>query len=213
MEALGLDACRGKWLGVALDDSGFVGAHIHVDAAALVSHWPDVVAVGVDIPIGLPEKPLREADRAAREFVGARRSSVFPTFPVEVLTSPTYDDAKRLSSANGWPMPSLQSYGMRHRILEIDMLARTDERIIEVHPEVSFRELFGHPLAAKRTVAGVSERRSALARAGIEVPELPYPIDDLLDAAVVAWTARRYARGEALALPSYQPSRIGPIWR
>jgi predicted RNase H-like nuclease len=213
VEALGLDACRGKWLAVVLDGNGFVGAHIHADAAALISHWPDVVGIGVDIPIGLPEEPGREADRAAREFVGARRSSVFPTFPREVLTSPTYEDAKRLSFANGWPMPSLQSYGMRRRILEIDTLARQDERIIEVHPEVSFRELFGQPLAAKRTVAGVSERRSALAAAGIEMPELPYPIDDVLDAAVVAWTARRYAGGEALPLPSHQSSRIGPIWR
>jgi hypothetical protein len=36
---------------------------------------------------------------------------------------------------------------MRHRIFEIARLAAADERIVEVHPEVSFRELLGcmHP--------------------------------------------------------------------
>jgi hypothetical protein len=36
---------------------------------------------------------------------------------------------------------------------------------------------------------------------------------DLLDATVVAWTAARYARGEALALPEGASERIGAIWR
>jgi Protein of unknown function (DUF429) len=81
MKALGLDACRGKWLAVVLDEGRFDDARLASDAAALVSAWPDAAAIGVDIPIGLPETPLREADRAAREFVGERRSSVFATFP------------------------------------------------------------------------------------------------------------------------------------
>lgn len=85
MKVLGLDACRGKWLAVAVDDGHFDGARLGSDAAGLVAAWPDAAAIGVDIPTGLPETPLREADRAARQFVGERRSSVFPTFPSLVL--------------------------------------------------------------------------------------------------------------------------------
>jgi predicted RNase H-like nuclease len=211
-KVVGLDACRGRWLAVVLEDGTFVDGRIG-SAAALVAVWPDTVAIGVDIPIGLPDAPLREADRAARGFVGERRSSVFATFPQSVLETQTYDEAKALCVSRGWPKPSIQSYGMRHRILEIAALAEADERVIEVHPEVSFRELAGRELPPKRSAPGAAERRMALAEAGIRLPELSYPEDDVLDAAVVAWTATRYARGKALPLPEGNRSRIGPIWR
>jgi predicted RNase H-like nuclease len=213
VKALGLDACRGKWLAVAIDEGQFDDARLASDAAALVSAWPDAAAIGVDIPIGLPETPSREADRAAREFVGERRSSVFPTFPLVVLEAPTYEEAKAICVARGWPKPSIQSFGMRHRILEIARLSAADERIVEVHPEVSFREMLGRPLSPKRTGPGGSERRLALAKAGIDLPDLPYPLDDVLDAAVVAWTAMRYAQGKALPLPGGHQARVGAIWR
>lgn len=210
---LGLDACRGKWLAVALDDGRLAGARLASSAEVLAAEWPDAAAIGVDIPIGLPEVPLRDADRAAREFVGERRSSVFSTFPRCVLEAETYEEAKALCAARGWPKPSIQSYGMRHRMLEIAPLADADERLVEVHPEVSFRELLGRALPSKRTPSGVSVRKAALADGGIDVPDLPYPMDDVLDAAVVAWSALRYARGHALPLPEDHRSRIGAIWR
>jgi predicted RNase H-like nuclease len=213
MKALGLDACRGKWLAVALDDGHFADARLASDAAALVSAWPDAEAIGVDIPIGLPETPLREADRAAREFVGERRSSVFATFPSTVLEALSYEEAKAICVARGWPKPSLQSYGMRHRIMEIARLAAVDERVVEVHPEVSFRELLGRTLSPKRTGSGGLDRRLALADAGIDLPDLPHPLDDVLDAAVVAWSATRYAHGKALPLPHGHQARVGAIWR
>jgi hypothetical protein len=45
------------------------------------------------------------------------------------------------------------------------------------------------------------------------VPDLPYPTEDVLDAAVAAWSALRYARGEARPLPAGHSARIGAIWR
>jgi predicted RNase H-like nuclease len=213
MKAVGLDACRGKWLAVALDDGHFDDARLGSDAAALGAAWPDAAAIGVDIPIGVPETPLREADRAAREFVGERRSSVFPTFPSVVLEAPTYEEARAICVARGWQKPSIQSYGMRHRIFEIARLAAADERVIELHPEVSFRELLERTLSPKRTGSGGSERRLALADAGIDLTDLPHPLDDVLDAAVAAWSATRYAHGKALPLPHGYQTRVGAIWR
>lgn len=212
MVVVGLDACRGKWLAVVLEDGRFTEARLG-SAAALMAARPEAVVVGVDIPIGFPETPLRAADRAARAFVGARRSSVFATFPQVVLEASTYDEAKALCVKRGWPRPSIQSYGMRHRILELTALAEADERVVEVHPEVSFRELLGREPGPKRTRVGASERRLALGEAGIHLPELPYPEDDVLDAAVAAWSAWRYARGDALPLPEGHGPRIGAIWR
>jgi len=196
-----------------LEDGCFADARLGRDAGALIATWPDLAAIGVDIPIGLPDEPMREADRAAKEFIGQRRSSVFPTYPLTVLKAATYDDAKAICVRRGWPRPSIQSFGMRHRIIEIDCLANEDERVFEVHPEVSFRELVKRELVSKRTAAGASERRQALLAAGIEIPNLPYPLEDVLDAAAGAWSAARYARGEALPLPAEHRDRIGAIWR
>lgn len=186
VQVIGIDACRGKWLALALENGRYAKAVLAADAGALVAEWPAAAAVGVDIPIGLPDEPWRDADRAAREFVGERRSSVFPTFPSAVFESPTY---------------------------EIAPLAARDERVFEVHPEVSFRELLGRTPAPKSTAVGLAERRLALAKAGIDLPDLPYPADDVLDAAVAAWSAARFASGAALPLPEGHPTRIGAIWR
>ena len=63
------------------------------------------------------------------------------------------------------------------------------------------------------TSAGASARQEALFEAGVELPDLPYPYEDVLDAAVSAWSAGRYARGDALPLPEAHRGRIGAIWR
>ena len=110
---------------------------------------------------------------------------------------------------------SAQSYALGRRILEVDEYAHRDERVIEVHPEVSFRELAHRPLKSKHRLEGLVERRALLEEAGIEVPASAPRIaePDLLDATIVAWTAQRYARGEALPLPQGHGERIGAIWR
>ena len=45
----------------------------------------------------------------------------------------------------------------------------------------------------------------------MSVPRVAEP--DLLDATVAAWSAKRYALGEALPLPRNPSARIGAIWR
>ena len=95
-------------------------------------------------------------------------------------------------------------------------LAEVDERVIEMHPEVSFRELAGRAvLESKHTAAGLERRREILADAGIMLPGAVrgLPEADLLDAAVGAWTAARYAEGRASAFPPDHAERLGAIWR
>lgn len=100
---------------------------------------------------------------------------------------------------------------MRHRILEADRAAFLDERLFEVHPEVSFRELAGGPLETKKSFTGQTHRVELLASAGIHLDGRID--DDLLDAAIAAWSAARYARGEARPLPDGHVGRLGGIWR
>jgi predicted RNase H-like nuclease len=85
-----------------------------------------------------------------------------------------------------------------------------------MHPEVSFCELAGSQLLdSKHTPEGLERRRALLAEAGIRLPgAVPgVPEADLLDAAVGAWTAARYATGKAIAAPPAHAERLGAIWR
>jgi predicted RNase H-like nuclease len=85
--------------------------------------------------------------------------------------------------------------------------ARPAGRIIEVHPEASFAVLAGQPLShKKKSYNGAMMRLRLLERAGIEIPlELDtvggVAVDDVLDAAVVAWTAHRYGMQQAISVP------------
>jgi predicted RNase H-like nuclease len=78
--------------------------------------------------------------------------------------------------------------------------------VLESHPEVSFAEIDpACVVRSKLTAVGEAGRRQALVTVGLEPPAYlrgqGYAADDLLDACVLAWTARRYAEGTAYSLP------------
>jgi len=209
----GVDLAGGALAVVVLEGSRVVDAfRCETFAEALLV---DAEVVAVDVPIGIPDEGGRAADDAARRFLGGRASSVFTTPIRPLLLAPPYTEARRLATELTGKSISAQSYALGRRILEVDEYAQQDERVIEVHPEVSFRELAHRPLTSKHRLEGLVERRSLLEAAAIEVPasapRLAEP--DLLDATIAAWSARRYALGEALPLPQGHSARIGAIWR
>ena len=213
LRVAGVDLARGALAVVVLEESRIVDAfRCESFADALLV---DAEVVAVDLPIGIPETGARPADQAARRFVGPRASSVFPTPVRSVLEADTYEEARRLAVELTGKSISAQAYALRRRILELDEYARSDERVIEVHPEASFRELARRPLLSKHGTDGLLERRALLESAGIELPAVVSPIaePDLLDATAAAWSAARYARGEALPLPDGHTERIGAVWR
>jgi predicted RNase H-like nuclease len=210
---VGVDACRGGWVAIVLDDGSFKDSFLASSFVEVLRAVADAVAVGVDIPIGLPEVESRAADVEARLFVGPRRNSVFPTPPRAPLAAATYADARSLH-----PSLSAQSFALARKILEVEQCL--EDRVYEVHPEVSFRELAGRHLQhPKRSWNGHTERRKLLRDAGIS---LPTPLaagsaaaDDVVDAAIVAWTANRIANGHASTLPASPPTQDGrqvAIW-
>jgi predicted RNase H-like nuclease len=197
---LGVDAARGGWIAVAVEDGAFAGAALERRFGALLERFPEAEMIGVDVPIGLPEPGFRRrADIEARGALGPRRSSVFFTPSRAALEAPTYAGARAVDAST-----SAQGWALRNAILDVD--GTTDERVREVHPEVSFTELAGGPLPfAKRTWNGHRARLALLRRAGIRIPDRLdaglVAADDVLDAAVCAWTATRIARGEHGTLP------------
>lgn len=204
---LGVDAYKGGWVALALGNGAVVGCQLYGHISELIRDHPAARTVAVDIPIGFPEKDSRQADVEARRFVGPRRSSVFPTPPRAILEAPTYEKALALARALGRPGISRQSFALAPKILEMDAAASSDDRIIEVHPEVSFRAMAGHPIDfPKKSWNGLLLRRQLLAANGILLPDDLSegglaPADDVLDAAAAAWTAKRVTERKANSFP------------
>jgi predicted RNase H-like nuclease len=167
--------------------------------------------IAVDIPIGLPDVSPRLADVEARRFLRGQARTVFSTPSRGALEALSYEAANILSREQSGKGLSKQSYALAKRILEADALVESDPRVFEVHPEVSFRHLGGELLASKKSWKGQTRRRRLLEKEGIVLPDdlgnaSLVPPDDVLDAAVAAWSAERIAAGEALTLPPDPPN-------
>jgi len=209
MRVAGVDAARRGWVAVSLEASGPV-VTVRAGPSPDTLLPPDLdragtVVVGIDMPLGLLETGWREADRAARRLLGPRRSSVFAIPPRAVWAEASYPAANlRCRELTGQGL-SAQAWGLRAKLLEADQYRQTcGHPLYEVHPELAFGAMAGAPLAAsKHTGPGRDERRRLLARAGLEIPAgIPAAlIGDVLDAAAVAWSARRIAAGQAVTVP------------
>lgn len=212
MRVLGIDGCRQGWIAIALSGEqvhAYFGPRIG-ELVSAVTKDGELDAVAVDMPIGLPDRGRREADVLARRAVGARWPSVFMTPTREALEAENHAAAAAINQRLAGEGVSRQAFALKDKLLQVDRWIReTSLRVVEVHPEVSFARLAGAPLPVRKTTwAGVERRRALLEGAGIAVPrELGHAgvmaaVDDVLDAAVAAWSARRVATGQARPMPS-----------
>jgi predicted RNase H-like nuclease len=146
---------------------------------------------------------------SSREF---RRARTFATF-AELLAA--CSRAKVIAVAR---QPSARFVKIREVDAWID-----DARIHEIDPDVSFRVLNGDIALEyrKESWAGAHLRRRRLVDVGIVVPDglgevdKNVGVDDILDAAIAAWSARRIGRGQARRLPaeaSQQHASGRTIW-
>ena len=179
-----------------------------------------VDGIAIDIPIGLPDDGRRRAaDEQARTLNGRRASSVFYAPARSALLLEPFAAANAESVRLTGLGISQQVYALRTKILEVeDWLPGSPVPAWEVHPEVSFAVANGAPLAhAKSTWAGAEERRRILAVQRLAVEGALEPggryaaVDDVLDAAIAAWSARRLVRGEGISVPD--PPVTGPAGR
>jgi predicted RNase H-like nuclease len=167
-----------------------------------------MVCAAIDIPIGLAEREPRPCDVAARRLLGPRRSSIFPAPVRSVLGATSYAEACALSRQACGKAISKQLYNILEKISAVDALQSPplQDQLFEMGPELSFAELTGRPMPAnKRTAQGRAAREQALVSAEAfgetmrEVLDAPPPAgakrDDVLDALIGAWTARRRAAG------------------
>jgi predicted RNase H-like nuclease len=201
----GLDGCPGGWVQVLVSADGQGKSEVMVipDIASVVSNVDSgrLAAVGIDIPIGLPDSGSRRCDIEARRMIGPRRSSVFPAPARGLLGAETYEDAVARSRAISGKGISRQTFAILPRIHELDLQITQDRQrhFVEVHPEVCFTVLAGAPMENyKGTSQGRAERLAVLRRVFPDVDEHAAKRirgtqpDDVLDAYAAAWSARRW---------------------
>jgi predicted RNase H-like nuclease len=208
MLVAGVDGCRGGWVAFKVELSAHATSVEVVNLPAwLRERPPDLACLAIDIPIGLLDGS-RACDKAARKLLSQPRgTSVFAAPCRAALSAKNHAAATATNLRMTGRGLSQQAWGIASKIKEVD-LAITPECqrwAFEVHPEVSFWALAGeHPMKhRKKTKAGATERLDLLRSVFPDIERLltnqPSGVgkDDLLDAAVAAWTALRISKCEA----------------
>ncbi len=212
----GVDGCKAGWF-VAFRDKTRTDCFVAENAVELADRLEGFDAVGIDIPVGLPDRGNRECETLARKTLSPRRTSSVFSAPIRpVLDVDDYRKACELRFRLEGKRMSKQSFFIMPKIADVDRLVRArpsfGRPLHEVHPEVSFAALAGEPmLHAKRTREGFDERRRlldrvhpprALDRALAAYPRTSVARDDVLDAFAVLWSAARIAERSATRLPA-----------
>ncbi|WP_380167569.1 DUF429 domain-containing protein [Jannaschia sp. R86511] len=192
VRVIGVDGVRERWVAATLTldpDGGSAPAVAWTvgpaaEVLAPVAE-PDVVAAGVDMPVGLVERGLRSCEAAARERLGRGASSIFTTAPVAAfrvartrlrahggLDLASRAEADAASRASGGGGVSTQSWMIAAKVLEVEDAVRAlgpaGERVVEVHPETSYAVMARHfglgPVPSKLSAPGVALRVRLLER-------------------------------------------------
>ena len=221
---VGVDWSSGSWLTVAFDTSGFDHAAVFEEVGELWQRYEETAErILIDVPIGLIEDGSegRECDSLARSVLGPRSASVFTPPVREATRKRRYPAAKRVNERKADTSLSKQAFAISDSIAAVDDLMRNVPEaratFSESHPEVCFRAFAGEPLKhSKKTAGGYAERMRTLASYDTDAPPVvqaaaeatggeKVAVDDVLDAVVLAYTARP-GPGTLRSLPSEPPT-------
>jgi predicted RNase H-like nuclease len=222
MIALGLDGYSRGWVAVQID-----GARRELRVLGCISELLTMSfdRAGIDMPIGLPERGLRDCDLEARMMLRPHASRVFTGARRGLWDHASHAAANQALKQRGEAGVSIQLWNLGPKILEIDesITPRLQLRIREAHPELVFLRLnLGRPLPSKKTEEGIAERMKLLKRE--RFTELKQWIahkppgakaDDILDACAVAIAARDFTSGHVLPRNGAQKDERGlkmQIW-
>jgi predicted RNase H-like nuclease len=220
---VGVDWSSGSWLAVAFEADGFDHAAVFEEVGELWYRYEEHAdRILIDVPIGLIEEGPegRTCDELAREVLGSRSTSVFTPPVREATRKRRYPAAQRVNERKADRGLSKQAFAISDSIAAVDDLLRNvpeaRETFVESHPEVCFRAFAGEPLQySKKTAAGYAERMRTLAGYEADAPPVvqsvaeatggeEIAVDDVLDAVVLAYTARP-GPGELRSLPPEPP--------
>lgn len=214
MRVAGIDGCRDGWVAVTVESGAFAAATCRhgADLRQMLSGLAADMAI-VDIPIGLSSGPAgRSVEKAMRDLLRGKASSVFNAPCRQALDATSYEEASRLNAEVLDVGLSRQTYGIMPKIAEADrtIAGFGQDRVREGHPEVSFCVADGSPIVANKSAAkGMLWRAGVLQRLGFDLGALARSLpdalrakpDDVMDAAILCWSAQRAALGTSQTIP------------
>lgn len=206
----GVDGCRAGWCVVLSGPE--LRARVVPTFADVLSLPEKPRAIAIDMPIGLSRTPRRACDALARALLPGRGSTIFSPPVRAALQAGDYAAtcAANRASAPGAPAISIQAFNLLPKLRELDALItpRLQRRIREAHPELAFALVAGKVLPAKKSLAGRRERLRVLRSLDLLPPAVRGAApDDVLDAAILCWTARRLVDGTARILGGHRDER------
>ncbi len=203
----GIDGCRGGWFAV-------VGEHRwKAELVPSLDHFWDhnqpLKLVLVDIPLGIEGE--RDCERLARKMLPPqKRSSVFNPPVKEALNIKDYGKASQINHDFSGKKLSKQSFYLMPKIREANdfLIAHKQASMLfyESHPELCFARMTPKVLPNKKTFQGRKQRLDILKNADPQMIRLYHEAvhkykrkwvnyDDILDALVLAFTARKGVQG------------------
>ncbi len=213
MRIAGIDGYKGGWIAVILEGGVFATAQVAWNKCleALIRDNKIDHAI-VDIPIGLASKPEeRDTDQAMRDFLRGQASCVFNAPCRQALVAKNHEEATRINNEILGLGLTKPAFNIMKKINEADTVVRKlkQDKMREGHPEISFRILFNLSLGnknfderldSKATATGTWQRLKLLKDLKFDIINLiehlperhPAKLDDLLDAAVLTWSANRW---------------------
>lgn len=225
---VGVDWASGIWVTVKLSGGEEPKVRTFPSILNVWDEYSDVDAMLVDIPIGLPEEGKRRCDEEARSLLGQRGSTVFNVPCREAVESNVYKKAKAENESAGSGGLGSQSWWIIPQIREVDVFLRRFEeargKIYESHPEVCFAAFNGkESLPKKDSKEGREERLKILNKEDPDTGEYISNLvenrskdkaewhhriqsgrrDDIIDAAVLAVTAKRIGLSSREAMNEY----------
>lgn len=221
----GLDGTKAGWIAALRDGPSGKLSIAGVDTfLPWAKSMPRESVIGIDIPIGLPERTEaggRSSERAARALLGkGKTSSVFSTPSRSAVYAATWEDACAIVQRDvpGRTGISRQAWNIFPKVREIDaaLSKRLQLKIRETHPEVAFCIMNGGKavLAPKKSDEGRVTRLRLLKMA--RLPVAPFlnqrpagcAADDLIDAFACLWVAQRIHSGTAMGYGDPAQSQI-----
>ena len=167
---VGIDGCSKGWILVSgkSHSAEIDKVRFSTSLQFLLSSFQKSIVV-IDMPTILsPRKYSRDCDLSAIKFLGKKKqSTIFLTPSRMVLECNSYSTANELSKKKYGKGLSKQAWNLKKKIMEVTSLTRSSNKIIEGHPECSFKMLKKFELdGSKKTAFGMFERLKLLAEEG-----------------------------------------------
>lgn len=212
---IGIDGCKSGWFAVWQNQDEVIDTAIFKSLNNLKDFFieSNQLIIGIDMPVILSEVMPREADQLARKLLSKKASSVFTAPTPEMLDQPNYEKASLISKRLIGKSMSLQSWYLFPKIRDVQTVIHYENiKLFEIHPEVSFRAMNNEKviLESKKTTEGFEIRKSLLDKHflnfNFDVIRNKYQKkdvmnNDILDALVVLWSAKRIVNNQASYLP------------